>query len=496
MLKISNVPDLESASIDFEIKVGGIEAFAYKARVSAMPINQVWPGYQRPLEQTELASFISFDTDSETEIEVTPKRDFNEAVIRPLSKKIIPKRIGNTLKFKACPGDMLSLELDGFRKNLHIFANKPICLPSGDDVVYFGAGSHEIGQFFAKDNQTIVIDSGAIVYGSIIVKDAKNVKICGHGILCNSVQNRLGLIFPHSHIDSETLVLPDNLQAATEHPDAVKAQYSGCMKIISSENVFVEGITFRDSSEWTAIVANSINVNFNNVKLIGMWRYNADGIDYCNSKNGSIKNSFLRNFDDNIVIKGLKPYDNGMMTENLYFEKNVIWCDWGRCLEIGAETCSNEMKNFIFRDIDIIHGTFAHMDVQNGDRGDVHDILFENIRCEYSKYEQVPVYQSYEGQKYRPEKPYNMPDIFASSVIDCYWSKDKTRGKTHDITLRDIFVTTDVGQPYPKIRLSGLDELHNTENITIENLYINGKKITNPDNVLIKGDFVNNVNIK
>lgn len=497
MLKIYEIPSPEVPSSAYDIKINGQSAQAYKARVSKIPFNQVWPGHQRPIDHTELSSFVSFDTDETVTLEITPNREFSEVVVRPLSKSITPTRCGNTLTFSVNPGDILSLELDGFHENLHIFANHIVSLPSADDdnVIYFGAGTHDVGQMFLRDNQTVVIDSGAVVYGSIMIKDVKNVRVCGHGILCNSTTTRMGLSFPLSFLDNEDMVLPDEYQAIEEHPDAKKVELTGCMKIISSENVSIEGITFRDSSEWTATVGNSVGVTFDNVKLLGMWRYNADGIDYCNSKNGGIKNSFLRNFDDNIVVKGLKPYDKGMFTEELHFEKNVIWCDWGRCLEIGAETCSDEMRNVVFRDIDVIHGIFAHMDVQNGDRGHVHDILFEDIRLEYSKHEPEPIYQWGDDAEYQPTKPYHMPDIFATNIMHCMWSEDDKRGLISDITLRNISVTTDDDQPMPKIVLVGLDAEHTTNNITIENLTVNGKHITS-DELIDKNEFVTDIVVK
>ena len=54
-------PTDEPASRDFSLVVEDQEVFVYQARVSAWPINQVWPGYQRPMDQTEMASFAYFD---------------------------------------------------------------------------------------------------------------------------------------------------------------------------------------------------------------------------------------------------------------------------------------------------------------------------------------------------------------------------------------------------------------------------------------------------
>ena len=46
MIKISPVPDESYRSHDFVITVNGINLDAYKCRVSRIPFNRVWPGYQ------------------------------------------------------------------------------------------------------------------------------------------------------------------------------------------------------------------------------------------------------------------------------------------------------------------------------------------------------------------------------------------------------------------------------------------------------------------
>ncbi len=502
MVKIYEIPFPEKPSDAFEIRINGKKADAYRARVSRIPFNCVWPGHQRPMSQTELSAFIYFDTDETVDITVTPNRDFKEAVIRPLSKGIALNRENNTLSFKVNPGDMLSLELDGFHNNLQIFSNKILQIPDKSDpsVIYYGPGVHDAGRIILKDNQTLVIDAGSVVYGSVVINEARNVRICGHGILCNSVETR-SFRFPSSCLDRDICALPEQLQSTQVMPEEIGALMSrefsepkplGCLNVIKSNYVKAEGIIFRDSSVWTATVTDCGHVEFDNVKTIGMWRYNADGIDFCNSHHGVVRNCFLRNFDDVIVVKGVIDAESEY-TEELLFENNVLWCDWGRSFEIGAETCAKEIRNIIYRDSDILHGTYMHMDIQNGDSGYVHDVLYEDIRIEYTKYETEPILQESDEMEYMPASQTHMPYLFLAEITHGFWNKQPDPGRTSDVTLRNVAAVLDEGLPKPPISLVGKDSEHMVERVTFENVTVDGIPISAED--IQTNEYVSDVKV-
>jgi len=54
-------PAGETLSEDYTLRVNGRAVPVYSCRVSAVPFNQVWPGYQRPVDQTELAGFAYWE---------------------------------------------------------------------------------------------------------------------------------------------------------------------------------------------------------------------------------------------------------------------------------------------------------------------------------------------------------------------------------------------------------------------------------------------------
>ena len=92
-------PQGEKLSEDFELKVAGLPVPVYQCRVSAMPFNQAWPGYQRPLDQTELAGFASWHMAEPVTVVVQSRRPVRSVVVRPASLGIHPAIEGNRISF-------------------------------------------------------------------------------------------------------------------------------------------------------------------------------------------------------------------------------------------------------------------------------------------------------------------------------------------------------------------------------------------------------------
>ena len=457
MIKKHQIPAGETPSNDYNVTINGEKIEIYQCRVSAIPFNTVWPGYQRPIEQTEMASFLYFSMDSEDSecvcLRVDVPHEFKEAVIRPISSGITPKIDGNSVIFSLSKPGGYVLEIDGHHHALHIFANPHYEFDvdlNSPDVIYFGPGVHRPGEIELKSNQILYIDNGAVVHTSIIAKGQRDIRILGYGILDNSEFIRTG---------EGGGITPTSL------------------RFFDCENVTVYGVIFRDACGWTATAFNCMNLIFDNVKMIGMWRYNSDGIDLVNSRNAVVRNCFLRNFDDVVVLKGIPPYDT-VNVENITVEKCVLWCDWGRALEIGAETCAEQYRNIIFTDCDVIHSTHIALDIQNSGYAHVHRVTFENIRVEYSKYCDEPIYQQSSDMIYAPKPETHMPYLMLAEVTRYYADILKPGciyGKNSDIHFENIQAIVDEGLPVPPSSFSGISEISNTRDIYIKNLRINGK---------------------
>ena len=444
-------PPGEKLGEDYELRVNGEPVPVYSCRVSAVPFNQVWPGYQRPIDQTELAALAYWGMSGPVSVEITSKRSFTNVVVRPGSREIRPAVRGQTITFALTKAGQVTVELDGPHHALHLFADPPEAdVPSGDGagVRYFGPGVHRPGKIQLKSGEMLYVAGGAVVYTALEARGVSGVRILGRGIIDTSEYER--------------------------------DKGGGCIRLTDCSDVKIQGVILRDPDVWCLSAFGCRNVEIANVKLVGLWRYNADGIDICNSQDVVIRNSFVRAFDDAIVLKGLNWGQGGFHerpVRNVRVHDLVIWCDWGRALEIGAETSAPEIADVRFQDCDIIRTTHIAMDIQCGDRARVHDIRYQNIRVETDDVCPAPHMQGSREERYveNPKDDY-VPNLLVIGIGKNPYSQDSDRGNVRDVTYTDVSVT---GRQAPRSFLNGLDAQHTVQRVTIDNLRLNGKLANN-----------------
>ncbi|MBE6762062.1 MAG: hypothetical protein E7551_07215 [Ruminococcaceae bacterium] len=518
MLKIHSVPEKEFLSSIYQVTINHKNAPCFFARVSAMPFNAPWPGHQRDLSQTEEGAFVSFEADEELSFTVKTQDIIKKAIIRPLSSNIAVTIIDdNTLSFRLPKAGNYVLEVNGQHNALHIFFNPPRDFKKealedksrGRTVYYYGAGVHNIGHLKLPSHSTVTIDGGAVVYGSISSFGKKDIKINGYGILDGSKEKRATntMCVPTMKLwlstDIQKVDYPHNYFVNNENSfeDFLKKHncLNGLLRFYFCENVICEGIILRDCSNFSLVPAACNDVTIDRIKTIGMWRYNSDGIDIFNSQNIFVKNCFLRNFDDAMVIKGIAGWDF-KNNENILVENCVIWCDWGAALEIGAETNADEFCNITYRDCDLIHDNFgAMMRIHHHNRAKIHNITYENIRAEFCTDQMSPDFQTKDHQIYS-----NKPDEYQPYILDLFlnpdhlYGRDDLRGNIYDITFKNIDLFYEDGlKALPQIHLNGLSKNVNVDNITLEGFRINGKAVTDINELQpIIEDFVTNIKFK
>ena len=485
---------------DYAVTLNGCPAPLHAARVSAMPYNTTWPdrGCQRPLDQTELAPFLSFEADEPVTVRVTLDHAPGDVVVRPLSEGIVPVIDGAAVTFTLTHPGQYTVEADGYHRALHIFAN-PVrdwgIDPDDPDVLYYGPGVHFAGGVLLKSGQTVYVDRDAVVYGAFAALGQRDVRICGYGIIDGSWEHRAtGHTF--------YLTCRDRILHAQDEAGLLRFLYTqntlwGNVRFLNCENVKLEGVTLRDSASFSVIPGGCRHVSIDNVKTVGMWRYNSDGIDIINSADVTVKNCFLRDFDDCMVIKGIMGFD-ALNNEDILVENCVIWCDWGRALEIGAETCAPEYRNITFRDCDVIHGAHVNLDLQHHNHALLHDILFEDIRVEYSRHFRPSVYQRDMEAPYDPPAEFEHPVPFGIFIYNSgLFCKDYRSGSVRDVTFRDIRMLTDPGVPQPRPAFRGLDDAHDIRGVRVENLTLNGVKLSTPEEAKLEtNEFVHGLTVE
>lgn len=459
-------------SKDYKVYVNGEEIAVYTCRISAYPFNRWWPGHQRPVEQSEMVSYVNLVSDEEMKIEVEPltKTAYKRIMLKPYSKGVKTEKVGERIAFTLKDNGGYVFALDDYHGLLYIFNNKPVICENAKDVTYyFGAGVHFPGKITLKSNESVYVDKDAFVYGCIFAEDAENIHIYGNGIFDDSGEER----FARSCYDPYT---------------------NGNIKFYDCKNIKIEGVGFTNSASWCVNVFHCFDVEIDGINVFGQWRYNTDGIDLVNSQRITIKNSFVHSFDDTITVKGIDRYAD-TSNEDMRFENCVLWCDWGKTCEIGLETMCKEYKNITFRNCDLLRAGNTAIDINNGDCAEVHHITFEDIRVEQEGFYTHEQLQRSEEQKYTAQETmavarivnFDNPrfrEIYSSLVGtgDDFNQGEKSYAAIHDICVKDITIYADEKVVKKTgtscvIRIRNLFENTEFKNFQIENITFNGKRL-------------------
>ncbi len=335
----------------YKVFCGGRELPVHEVTVSAMPFNRVWAGQQRDKAQTEPAFFVTVDTDTAVELTITVEEGFESYRLRPQAYDLHDVCSGSAVTLRADGPMQFTFEPDGPHNALHVFVN-PVCRRPQGDVICYGPGVHTAGLIWLESGQTLYLEEGAWVYGTIFAKDACNIRICGRGVLDSSPYRRENDPEPDGHEIRNALAAKGVYKPDVPRPNLT------CTSLIlwGCRNVTVEGITLVDSMRWSVIVRNHCeNITIDNIKLVGQWRYNADGIDICASRNVTVKNCFIRSFDDCFVARAPSLNGEEWAVENIVVENCVLWCDWGKALEIMCSDRPCAVRNITFKNIHVIH---------------------------------------------------------------------------------------------------------------------------------------------
>ncbi len=419
---------------DTTVKVNGQECYVYDTNVN---LSRSWnPDYQPELSRTPITYF---DFEGEVEIEVTvPKTELEQVTVSPLSYGIEPEIDAehHTVTFTVTEPDTYTVLFNNSpERAVHIFANpleEGAPDPEDENVVYIGPGEWNMGTIALEEGQTLYIAGGAVVYGRVLAEGANDITIMGRGIIDGSK-------FPGWKAQAPFVSLEIN----------------------ACSNVNVKDIIVLNPNCWVCQGYETENLVIDGLKIISC-RPNGDGISLQSCRNAEVKNSFVRSWDDSLVVKNY--YRN---SSNISFTNMQLWTDFAQSMEVGYETNKGRMEDssitdIVFEDICVLHNYHKPViSIHNGDDAVVSDITFRNITVEDAQM----------GSGDGDVMPYLIDLNIAQSGS---WSSTEERGTIENVTIDQVNV---IAGKFCPSRINGYDAEHKVSNVTISGLTILGEKI-------------------
>ncbi len=427
-------------------------------------------GIPVPVYDTPIASYAVFDFQGPVTVEVNTMFDVRWVDIRPLRTGLQAEyTTDHSFRFTIDRPENLSVELNGRirQQPLFIFAGSPESeRPDRSDpnVIWFSGGRvHKNVALELTDNQTVYIEGGAVVQGTISATGKKNIKICGRGILDGS----------------RVRDLPGNLHR--------------WISLTDCESIKLKDVTLHNGTTWQTALFHCRFAEINGIRIVSE-SGGDDGIDLVRCRDILVDGVFAHTKDDCIAVKSHGNYPQDHPTDNILVRNCTFWNSiWGNAVEVGFELYSNEVKNIRFENIDIIHvEDGATLSIHNAGPAHVHDVIFENIRIEDSRQKlfDVAIFYSQWGPDGNRD-----PKFAETNYLHGAWDgvfkipADKEvyhrqfRGRISDLVFKDIQV---VAGPLPFSIFHGFDEEKNIARVRIENLTYMGRHLTDPANARIR----------
>jgi hypothetical protein len=433
----------------YALRVNGVAVPVWSARVREEIHKPQDAGYTHMLSgRTEWCGFARADVAGAATVEIEVDRPFAHAAVAPRSAAITPVVDARTIRFEMPTPQPLTVLLDGADvEPLHLFARRPetdLPEPDAPDVIYFGPGEHWVDTIQVKSGQTVYFDGSAIVraalpagavgrQGGVLnlfsypgpvldLQGVEDVRICGRGILD-------GTLLPHP---ARNLI-----------------------RLHSSRNVTIEGITLRNSPNWHLPIVDSEDITV--AGLCGIsGRLNSDGINCVSSRRIRVHDCFIRGHDDSFAVKATIP---GRPAADIRYDRCVAWNDWGFAFGVTYETRA-DISRVHYNNCDVIFARNWPIGVHATDSGVVSDVVFNRFTVDYP---QTAIAPEMSRQLIRID---NKKDV---------WAKDDGIGTVGGIMLNEIDVR---GADIPGISVRGNDADHPITGVTFRGVTVNGKALT------------------
>lgn len=382
-------------------------------------------------------NIANFSCSGAIQIVISASAAIDSFTVRPKSRRIEARCDGEELSFTLPGPDKLYIEINDFPA-LMLFANPletEIPDPQESDVLYFGPGDHELGEHELKDNETIYIAGGAVVYGSLRGQP-EGARLLGRGILDGRYEHRL-------------------------------------VYLENASDLQVDGVILRNGRSWQNTLVNCEDVVYRNVKLISFGN-SGDGINPVGSRRVRIDDCFFRCTDDCIAIKA--PKENHVVENIRVINCTMAGYAFSDGVTIGFETNGPRIRDIGVENCDILYarggslvdGHSAFSIICDGP-AHISDIHYRDIRVE-EKVRKLFELHITDGSKYGIDPP----------------------GRIRGVTLQNV--CWEVEKP---ILLLGHAPDHLVEQVSFINCTVAGRPLTGPDDPSFTvNDHVKSVNFR
>ena len=358
--------------------------FTAKANGHALGIYSDTNAWDNPVNFT----YFHIIDGTKIQVEVEPVFSFTNYKILPENLNITGTRSVNTISFDVSKaGQSISLVFDNNYQGavLHIFVSaidpeQPKA--SSANVTYFGPGYHDLfttsgGRLLVSDsNRTVYIAPGAVVNGFIHFYNAGNSKIIGGGVI---------MLNDITAFQNQVLVIDRSNNFTVGNV------------IANSRALPLDGPGNPRRGSWTTSIYRSSNVTVDGYRVVSPTWASTDSLNIIDSTNVTVKNCFLRACDDTISLKGFWPEDNHASwqpIENIHVSDSILWSDSNNAMVAGEESRAEYYKNITFSNIDVLFSYDGrapyHLDPLLNERSVMSivcldgtyfsDIVFNNIR--------------------------------------------------------------------------------------------------------------------
>ncbi|WP_442952844.1 discoidin domain-containing protein [Paenibacillus sp. Soil522] len=310
--------------------------------------------------------------------------------------------------------------------------------PSDPNVIYLGPGLYQ-QDYTVPSGKTLYVAGGAVIQGSINLNSATNAKVIGRGVLDRPAGRAISV---------------DNSNQ------------------ITIDGIIVSNYGSADGGGCAINLGNTSNVLINNFKAFGANKW-GDGIDTFAATNITINDSFIRSHDDSVAIYNARANGGNVWygdTKNITLTNSILMPDLARPINMGthgftwAPGGGQTIENVTFSNLDLwIYNGGQRIQFISADGNLIQNVNFNDIRIDDTR----------EGR------------FLVMSVKKWDYGHGRGINNVHFKNFKNVSYT---GSGLGTNPIEGYDSTRMIQNITFENLKMNGTVITNA----AQGNFTTN----